>query len=727
MASVPKQSSAQSSARSTKASPAIGGKIVDPIRIIRQNVWLIFIAFLIGSVLGVIFFIVALFFFPAYKGSVVFELSPDLAAADSVLSADKRSGDTVTRLAKTETSRVMSQGVLSAALEKRDVRKTQWSEQFLEEGTFDLNAALIVLKEELSATHPRDTNTFQVSWSGRVARDVPVLLTAVQQSYLAALSDISDERYNSNLKTFTDQMEDLDDLISYLEQDKQNFVRENNITSLNEAVNERRNRIEELTRELAEIRSTTELLISRRDQLRAKIDGRLEPSDDEVRIAEQDPIVINLMRRIRDLRVELNSSRSRFHDKHLTVRQLERLLKSSEDEKDLAVREIVQRNLAGTFKEVSDQVSSYENLRSALESDFDETETSLRDYASALGELNSLDRRIDNAMSDRDDLNRTIADLNQVRVRADASKVVVFQAPTLPKQRSFPKVEFVLPASVFLAVAVTLGFIFLRELMDNRIKYPNDITSIAGARLLGVIPDVIDDPTGVDSMDFVVRNEPDSVIAETFRQTAAQVSKELISGGYKSLLLISGMPEAGTTTIVVNLAASLVATGRKVVIVDANFRRPRLETAASGDSPGDRGLGDVLAGDSPVESVVVSVPDGVDVIGAGSEINRVFERLNTPEMDATLEKLGRRYDVILIDGPPGVVSGDALVLASKCDATCLVVRACSEERGLIGRLINQLRQMEASFIGVIFNRPRNTSGGYFKKNFRTMASYAPKD
>ena len=163
-----------------------------------------------------------------------------------------------------------------------------------------------------------------------------------------------------------------------------------------------------------------------------------------------------------------------------------------------------------------------------------------------------------------------------------------------------------------------------------------------------------------------------------------------------------------------------------MVVIDANFRRPRLEQSF-GMEPAPRGLGDALASDAPIDSVVETTADSVDIIGAGSEINRVFERLNTGMMDDLLATLKRRYDVVLIDGPPGVVSGDALVLASKCDSTALVVRAGSEERGLIGRLINQLRQMEASFIGVIFNRPRHTAGGYFKKNFRTMASYSPKD
>lgn len=726
MATMTKQTPPKPTRSTAGTRTATGGKIIDPVRILRQNVWVIIGSAVVGIFVGLVAFVVSLFFFPSYDGKVVFELSPDLQTADAVVSADHRTADTVTRLARTETSRVFSEKVLTKALEDRDVKRTIWAQQFMEGGgAFNLNEALLELQEELSAYHVRDTNTFEIYWYGSVASDVPVILTAVQDSYMSALSDITDARYNSNLKTFTDQRDDLDNLVSMLETEKQNFVRENNITSLNEAVNERRGRIEELIAQISETRSSVEVMGSRTQQLQAKITGRLDPSNDDVRFAEQDPIVMNISARIRDLRIELGTAREKFHDGHLSVRQVERLLKASEDEKDLAIKEIVHRDLTAEFKEVSDQRDSFERLLSALEQDFDETQTSLRDYASALGELHALDRRLEAAMEDRDEITRTIADINKVRVRSDASKVRLFQGATMPKELHFPKIEYVVPAGLVIVVGLTLGIIFVRELLDNRIKYPNEIVSIAGARLLGVVPDVADDPTGVESVDLVVRNEPDSVMAETFRQTAAHVYKEMVGGEHQSLLLISGMPDAGTTTISTNLAGSLVATGRKVVIVDANFRRPRLEEAC-GVERASRGLGDALAGEAPVESIVIGTPDSIDIIGAGSEINRVFERLNTSAMDDLLATLKRRYDIVLIDGPPGVVSGDALVLASKCDATALVIRAGSEERGLIGRLINQLRQMQASFIGVIFNRPRHTAGGYFKKNFKTMASYSPK-
>ena len=717
--------SAQRRQSSDSRSP-IGGKVIDPVRILRQNVWAIFASAILGMVVGGIAFVVCLFFFPSYQGTVTFELFPELQAADSVVSSDRRTADTVTRLARTEAGRIKTQKVLTTALEDRDVRRTAWAEQFKEdEGSFDLNEALLELTDELNAYHVRDTNTFIIAWDGSTATDVPVILTAVQNSYMAALVDITDARYNSNLKTFTDQRKDLDAMIVFLETEKQNFVRENNITSLNEAVNERRGRIEELILQISETSSSVEVLNSRRQQLQAKITGRLEPSNDDIRIAEQDPIVMNIMSRIRDLRIELGTARERLHPNHLSVKSIERTLKASEDEKASAVQEIINRDLNARFKETSDETASFEQLLKSLELDYEEAQTNLRDYASALGELQSIDRRLDAANNDRDEINRTIADINQIRVREDASKVFVQQGATLPKELAFPDIKLMLPAGIALIVGLTLGLVFLRELLDNRVKYPSEISSIAGARLLGVVPDSADDPTGVESVELVVRNEPDSVMAESFRQTAAQVNKEMSAAGHKSLLLISGMPDAGTTTIANNLAGSLAATGRKVVVVDANFRRPRVEESF-GIATATRGLGDALAAEAPVDSVVITTPDSIDLIGAGSEINRVFERLNTSAMDDLLDTLKRRYDYVLIDGPPGVVSGDALVLASKCDATTLIVRAGSEERGLIGRLINQLRQMEASFIGVIFNRPRHTAGGYFKKNFQTMASYSPK-
>ena len=77
----------------------------------------------------------------------------------------------------------------------------------------------------------------------------------------------------------------------------------------------------------------------------------------------------------------------------------------------------------------------------------------------------------------------------------------------------------------------------------------------------------------------------------------------------------------------------------------------------------------------------------------------------------------------MLDTAPAVAAGDALILSSRVEAVALVVRAGQEQRGLIARLVGQFSDTNADMLGVILNRPRQTAGGYFKKNYRLMAKY----
>ena len=241
--------------------------------------------------------------------------------------------------------------------------------------------------------------------------------------------------------------------------------------------------------------------------------------------------------------------------------------------------------------------------------------------------------------------------------------------------------------------------------------------------MLGVIPELAEDPCKTAAADLVVRECPNSVLAESYRQVSALIAKAMDQSRHRTLLLVGGLPDAGTTTAATNLAAAAAAAGRKVVIVDGNFRRPRLAEVmgVSGDDPG---LGDLLAGEASLDEVIRTTEHGIDVVTAGRPANRAFERLNNGAFDSVMAELRTRYDLVLVNAPPAVVAGDALVLANKLDAAVLIVRANQEQRGLVARLINQLMDASCEQLGVILNRPRGTAGGYFKKNFAAMAGYS---
>ena len=268
---------------STKQGPksssgSLGGtKSIDPIRLLRQNFWILIATFVASIFVGTVVFFALSFLMPRYQGRVVFELNSELSTADDVVSSDSRNADTVTRLAKTEMSRIISPGVMTGALQNRDLRSTEWASQFFIDGAFDMTEALVELEDTLAVSHPRDTNTFQALWAGRSKSDVPVVLRAVTDSYVNALNTIEDVRFQGNLKMFTRDRDDLESEISMIETARQNFVRENNITSLNEAVNERNKRSESLNEEITDTRTKAKLISSRINQLQAKLAGQLDP------------------------------------------------------------------------------------------------------------------------------------------------------------------------------------------------------------------------------------------------------------------------------------------------------------------------------------------------------------------------------------------------------------------------------------------------------------------
>jgi capsular exopolysaccharide synthesis family protein len=292
-----------------------------------------------------------------------------------------------------------------------------------------------------------------------------------------------------------------------------------------------------------------------------------------------------------------------------------------------------------------------------------------------------------------------------------------------PREKSFPKIEFIVPATAVLVLGLMTGLLFLREVTDQRVKTASDLFVVPDARVLGVIPELEEDPTRAKRAELAVLLSPRSVLAESYRQACALIDKSMARMGHQTLLVVGGLPEAGTTTIVTNIAASAAASGRSVIVVDANFRRSRLAGAMGVD--GDAvGLGELLIEKAAIDDAIQTTESDIHVMSAGKPAHRVYERFNSGRFESVMSELRHRFDLIIIDAPPAVVAGDAMVLANKVDAAIMIVRAYQEQRGLVARLMNQLVDARCEMLGMILNRPRGTAGGYFKKNFDAMASYA---
>jgi receptor protein-tyrosine kinase len=101
----------------------------------------------------------------------------------------------------------------------------------------------------------------------------------------------------------------------------------------------------------------------------------------------------------------------------------------------------------------------------------------------------------------------------------------------------------------------------------------------------------------------------------------------------------------------------------------------------------------------------------------------MVERLSDDRFGAVMAALRSKFNYVLVDVAPAVAATDAIQVAGRCDASALLIRAGQEQRGLVARITREFTEANADFIGGILNRPRQSVGGYFRRNYELMANY----
>jgi capsular exopolysaccharide synthesis family protein len=290
------------------------------------------------------------------------------------------------------------------------------------------------------------------------------------------------------------------------------------------------------------------------------------------------------------------------------------------------------------------------------------------------------------------------------------------------------------PSGTILGLLLGVGLAFLIELANDLVRTPSDVARFLRIPLLGIIPDASEDRQvrGVE-LCHAVRKAPYSVISESYRQCRTNLKLSGPAETSKVLLVSSPTASDGKTSVAVNLATSFVAADRKVLLIDANFRRPSLHSLfpkVESISARERfafGLSSVLTHQCAAkEAVRSSGVEGLDILDCGPLPASPAELLGGARMEELLAEHRASYDHIIIDGPPVLLVSDAKVLAGLVDATILVFNAAATSRGTAQRTIRQLRQVNARIIGCVLFAARAIKGGYFHEQFRSYRRYQRK-
>lgn len=273
--------------------------------------------------------------------------------------------------------------------------------------------------------------------------------------------------------------------------------------------------------------------------------------------------------------------------------------------------------------------------------------------------------------------------------------------------------------AAMIGFALASGAAYLLEYLDDTLKSPEEIQSLLGAPIIGYIAE---DEEGFNEQPFVTKY-PRHPISEAFRSLRTNLEFAAVDRPLQTLLVTSSDAEEGKTSIAANLAVIVSQGDKKVVVIDADMRQPSMHTALG--LPNEYGLSDVFRGKMALQSAMHRWKNEmVAVITGGSPPPNPAELLGSKKMDQILVSLEEVADMVIIDGPPFIVT-DAAILAAKVDGVLMVVRPGFTRQDTARAMAEQVRRSGARVVGVVLNRiPRKIAEYYGGQLYLSAPYYA---
>ncbi|MDW8285016.1 MAG: polysaccharide biosynthesis tyrosine autokinase [Bacteroidota bacterium] len=316
-----------------------------------------------------------------------------------------------------------------------------------------------------------------------------------------------------------------------------------------------------------------------------------------------------------------------------------------------------------------------------------------------------------------------IAERSELGFVTVVDRAIVPNTPLSP--RPFRVWTTVLVIGLFVGGVLALG----AEALDRRIKTPEELRD-RGHVILGVIPYIASRKKFERLGSFEVATNLVTLIAplgpaaESYRRLRTALSYVQVDRPLKVVLITSSLPKEGKTTTVANLAVVFAQNDQRVLLIDADLRRPSLHRSFGLHR--NPGLSELLTEQASLNEVVQAGPiDGLSIITAGSPPPNPAEMLGSRRMRQFVTHAKELYDVILIDSPPLGSVADASILGSVVDGIVLVGRFNYTPRDMIERGREVLQDMHLNAIGVVLNffDPRRAYGYYGRYGYYRYSGY----
>jgi succinoglycan biosynthesis transport protein ExoP len=331
---------------------------------------------------------------------------------------------------------------------------------------------------------------------------------------------------------------------------------------------------------------------------------------------------------------------------------------------------------------------------------------------------NALLAQLNRAQSRYDEVILRLQELNLARSYAGFSTDLL-ASPEPAKSAAWPNLPIVGAIGIVLGLGLGLVIAIAAELVDSTLSNVRELEQAVGAPAIAHVPrfQLKDQPDRVDpdselDASLVAYHAPRSAESEVYRVARTSLMIANRRGSVQSMMMTSPQPGDGKSTTISNLAISFARTGLKVLLVDADMRRPVISGLFG--LKHSCGLADILMGQATLEEATTrsAIPD-LDIVPNGLPTSAPAELLESHQLARTLQAACRDYDLVLIDAPPLLAVADPAIIAPLVDSVILTVRINKNGRRPVEHAARILQDIDVKPAAVIVNGVDNDAKGSY--------------
>lgn len=340
----------------------------------------------------------------------------------------------------------------------------------------------------------------------------------------------------------------------------------------------------------------------------------------------------------------------------------------------------------------------------ALQSKVNSLKSSVLDQRNSGVKYNILQREVDTYRTLYDSLLQRYKEIGVAGGIGSSTASIVDRAK-VPGAPYSPNLGLNVGLALIVGLFLATFAVFMIEFIDDTIKTPDDVKNALGETMLGVVPI---SEKGEDVAAAV--KQTGSRIGESYATVRATLQFTTASGAPKVILVSSSRTAEGKSSTAFAIAINLARLGSSVLLIDADMRKPTFRTGV----PDQEGLSSLLTGKQSIDALCLETEnEGLSLLPAGPHPPNPAELLSGSRMGEIIAHVSKRYDHIVVDGPPLLGLADSVLLAAVCDGVVFVVESHGPRRPQVLAALERIRVGGAHVLGVVLTKVRSAPGyGY---------------